>query len=81
MPNVSEPLLMAYGSDDTRVPLVYGERFRDAVRKNNPNVGWVQYDGEQHGWHVLADNVDFLTRVDESLAVNLAAAHPPLASP
>jgi acetyl esterase/lipase len=55
---------------------MYGERFRDAVRKNNPDVEWVQYDGEQHGWQILADNVDFWTRVDEFLELNLFAVLP-----
>jgi dipeptidyl aminopeptidase/acylaminoacyl peptidase len=71
---LKQPLLMAYGTDDHRVPMVHGVKFRDAVRKGNPNVEWVVYRDEGHGWAALKDNVDFWTRVETFLAKNLGEA-------
>jgi dipeptidyl aminopeptidase/acylaminoacyl peptidase len=70
--HIKQPLLMAYGAWDTRVPLVHGERFRDAVKAHNGAVEWVVYDNEGHGWRRLETNVDFWTRVEKFLARNLA---------
>jgi dipeptidyl aminopeptidase/acylaminoacyl peptidase len=68
---LKQPLLIAYGTDDYRVPMVHGLKFRDAVVKGNSNVEWVEYRDEGHGWHALKDNNDFWTRVEKFLAKNL----------
>ncbi|MES3025428.1 MAG: prolyl oligopeptidase family serine peptidase [Pseudomonadota bacterium] len=62
-----QPLLMAYGRDDRRVPLVHGTRFRDAVKAGNPDVEWVVYDEEGHGWGNLKTRLDFWNRVEKFL--------------
>ena len=72
-----QPLLMAAGALDRRVPIQHGEAFRDAVRRTNPNVEWVAYAAEGHGWRELDTNVDFWTRVESLLARNIG----PLAAP
>ena len=69
---LKQPLLMAYGLDDVRVPLIHGTEFRDAVQKQNHDVEWVTYPNEGHGWHMLETNVDFWNRVERFLAKNLA---------
>ena len=69
---LKQPLLMAYGLEDYRVPLIHGEQFRDAVQKQNHDVEWVTYPNEGHGWHMLETNVDFWSRVERFLAKNLA---------
>ena len=38
---IKQPLIMAYGAWDTRVPLVHGERLRDALKPHNEQVEWV----------------------------------------
>ncbi|MEP6876062.1 MAG: alpha/beta fold hydrolase [Burkholderiales bacterium] len=68
---VTQPLLMAYGGIDERVPLDHGTQFRDAVRKTNSQVEWIVYPAEGHGWMLLANNVDFWTRVERFLDKNL----------
>jgi dipeptidyl aminopeptidase/acylaminoacyl peptidase len=68
---IKQPLLMAYGADDVRVPVDHGTSFRDAVAKTNKDVEWVVYPEEGHGWHKLKDNVDWWTRVDKFLARNI----------
>ena len=68
---LKKPLLMAYGTSDKRVPLVHGTKFRDAVTKHNPNVEWVAYDREGHGWRLEKNNVDWWTRVEKFLEQNM----------
>ena len=46
---VTQPLLLAYGDDDLRVPAYHGRKFYDAVRPTNPHVEWVLYKKEGYG--------------------------------
>ncbi len=46
---VTQPLLLAFGGTDRRVPMTHGTRFRDAVRKTNSQVEWIEYADEGHG--------------------------------
>jgi dipeptidyl aminopeptidase/acylaminoacyl peptidase len=71
---LTQPLLMAYGDRDRRVPIVHGTEFRDAVRAVNKHVEWIDYPLEGHGWHIEADNIDFWKRVEKFLQENLAGA-------
>jgi dipeptidyl aminopeptidase/acylaminoacyl peptidase len=64
---IKAPLLMAYGGADRRVPLFHGTRFRDAVKRTNPNVEWIEYPDEGHGWSLPANRIDFWTRVEKFL--------------
>jgi dipeptidyl aminopeptidase/acylaminoacyl peptidase len=69
---IKQPVLMAYGEEDLRVPMPHGTKMRDALKKNgNTNVEWVTYEGEGHGWVLVKNNVDFWTRVENFLAKNL----------
>lgn len=69
---IRQPVLMAYGALDVRVPLINGEKMRDALRGHNKNVEWVVYPDEAHGWRKEANNYDFWARVERFLAKNLA---------
>ncbi|MFZ6862886.1 alpha/beta fold hydrolase [Undibacterium sp. Ji67W] len=69
---IKQPLLMAYGGSDRRVPIKHGESFRDAVTKTNKQVEWIQYVDEGHGWHLVKNRVDFWSRVEKFLEKNLA---------
>ena len=64
---IKQPLLLAYGTEDRRVPLVHGTRFRNAVSVNNPDVEWVEYNGEGHGWRLVKTRLDFWGRVERFL--------------
>jgi len=68
---VTQPLLMAYGGIDRRVPIEHGTKFRDAVQKTNKKVEWITYADEGHGWLLPANNIDFWTRVEQFLDTNL----------
>lgn len=69
---IKQPVLMAYGGLDQRVPIINGERMRDALKPHNPNVEWVVYGDEGHNFLKLENNLDFLTRVEKFLAANLS---------
>jgi dipeptidyl aminopeptidase/acylaminoacyl peptidase len=69
---ITQPVLMAYGEWDQRVPQVHGEKMRDALKPHNPNVEWVVYEKEGHGWSKVETRLDFWGRVEKFLARNLA---------
>jgi dipeptidyl aminopeptidase/acylaminoacyl peptidase len=71
---VTQPLLMAYGGVDHRVPIEHGIQFRNAVRKTNKQVEWIDYAEEGHGWLLPANSIDFWTRVEQFLDKKLKNA-------
>jgi dipeptidyl aminopeptidase/acylaminoacyl peptidase len=68
---IKQPLLMAYGAQDVRVPIQHGIDFRNEVEKYNKDVEWIVYASERHGWRELKNNVDWWTRVEKFLARNI----------
>jgi dipeptidyl aminopeptidase/acylaminoacyl peptidase len=68
---IKQPLLLAYGAQDRRVPIDHGKAFRDAVSATNNQVEWVVYPDEGHGLFLTKDRVDFYTRVEKFLARNI----------
>ena len=65
---IRQPLLLAYGGLDERVPEEHGTRFRDAVKPTNHDVEWIFYPEEGHGWYARKTNRDFWGRVERFLA-------------
>ena len=77
---IKQPLLLAYGGADMRVPLPHGTKFYKAVKQTNPNVEWVEYDEEGHGWALPKNRIDFWGRVEKFLDKNIGSqAAPPVA--
>jgi dipeptidyl aminopeptidase/acylaminoacyl peptidase len=70
---IRAPVLMAYGRQDRRVPIVHGERMRDALVAAGSTVEWVAYAEEGHGFMLEANRFDFYGRVAKFLATHLAA--------
>lgn len=70
---IKAPLLLAYGGADVRVPLEHGTRFRDAVKIGNPDVEWVEYAQEGHGWRLEKNRIDFWQRVEKFLGRTIGA--------
>lgn len=64
---IKQPLLLAYGGADVRVPLYHGRKFYDAVKLTNPNVEMVVYEEEGHGWALPKNRIDFWRRVEKFL--------------
>jgi len=69
---IKQPLLLAYGSADRRVPLIHGEAFRKAVQPGNNALEWMVYQDEGHGWRVPANRTDFWNRTAAFLDKHLA---------
>lgn len=70
---ITQPLLLAYGGKDRRVPIVHGEKFRKAVQASNRDVEWLMYDEEGHGWADPASKLDFYNRMARFLDKHTAA--------
>jgi acetyl esterase/lipase len=68
---ITRPLLLAYGGADKRVPAYHGKVFYEAVKRTNPDVEWVLYPNEGHGWALPATRIDFWTRVERFLDRNI----------
>lgn len=71
---IRQPLLLAYGSEDSRVPLVHGKKFYSAVSKTNNQVELIVYEGEGHGWSMPKNRIDFWKRVEKFLGKHLGNA-------
>jgi dipeptidyl aminopeptidase/acylaminoacyl peptidase len=71
---LTQPILLAYGGRDARVPGVHLTAFRDALGKTNKNVEWVFYADEGHGWFYEQNKFDFWTKVENFLDANLKKA-------
>jgi dipeptidyl aminopeptidase/acylaminoacyl peptidase len=70
---LKQPLLMAYGGADMRVPLPHGTRFYQAVKQVNPDVEWIEYTEEGHGWKLPKNRIDFWGRVEKFLDKHIGA--------
>jgi dipeptidyl aminopeptidase/acylaminoacyl peptidase len=68
---ITQPLLMAYGGADRRVPIDHGRALRSALPENNPDVEWIVYPDEGHGWLLEKNRFDFYGRVERFLAKHL----------
>ncbi|WP_332876707.1 alpha/beta hydrolase family protein [Massilia sp. S19_KUP03_FR1] len=71
---ITQPLLMAYGGADRRVPIVHGRRLYSKAKATNARVEWIEYGNEGHGWGLPANRIDFWTRVEKFLDKNIGAA-------
>jgi len=68
---IKQPLLMAYGGADVRVPPVHGEKMRDALKARIRQVEWLEYADEEYGCNTLETTLDFWSRVERLLGRNI----------
>jgi dipeptidyl aminopeptidase/acylaminoacyl peptidase len=71
---LKQPLILAYGGADRRVPYEHGIQLRNALKPHNPNVEYIEYGEEGHGWNKLETNKDFWTRVEAFLNKHIGPA-------
>lgn len=64
---LKQPVILAYGLADVRVPYDHGQKLRDALRPHNKKVEYIEYAGEGHGWRKLETNTDFWSRAEKLL--------------
>jgi dipeptidyl aminopeptidase/acylaminoacyl peptidase len=67
------PLLLAHGEWDARVPMDHAEALLQALRPHNKDLEWVHYKDDAHGWSKPANAIDFWQRVERFLAKHLGA--------
>jgi dipeptidyl aminopeptidase/acylaminoacyl peptidase len=73
---INRPVLLAYGGEDRRVPIIHGISLRKAIAKHNKDIEWIEYPDEGHGWRLEATQVDFWGRVERFLERHLKPAAP-----
>ena len=77
---IKAPVLMAYGSEDIRVPLIHGEKMRDKLLKQGNTVEWMVMTGEGHGWVKETNNIKFgqavMTFIDKYIGAKTATVAP-----
>ena len=61
---IKMPVFMAYGGEDRRVPIIHGERMRDALEKLGKPVEWMVKTEEGHGFTKLDNRVEFYVRLE-----------------
>jgi dipeptidyl aminopeptidase/acylaminoacyl peptidase len=71
--SVKSPVLMIYGGSDRRVPVIHGEKMRDALLKNGASVEWITYGVEAHGFLLANNRYDLYYHVGQFLGKNLPA--------
>ncbi len=64
---LTQPLLLAHGAEDRRVPIEHAKRLRSALSGHNKKVEWVVYADEGHGLLHENNRIDFYKRVDAFL--------------
>jgi dipeptidyl aminopeptidase/acylaminoacyl peptidase len=68
---IKAPLLLVMGAQDRRVPLVHGDRMRDALKAPGNPPQWQVNADEGHGWLKLESRLDFAQRLEAFLARHL----------
>ena len=68
---IKMPVFMAYGGEDRRVPIIHGERMRDALEKLGKPYEWMVKSNEGHGYAQLENRVEFYTRFEAFLKKSL----------
>jgi dipeptidyl aminopeptidase/acylaminoacyl peptidase len=68
---IKVPVLLMMGSEDIRVPLVHGNKMRDAMRGASVPHEYVVYTGEGHGWNKEENVIDSMKRAEAFFAKHL----------
>ena len=58
------------------MPLYHGKQFYAAVREHNPQVEWVVYEEEGHGWSLPKNRNDFWRRAELFLDKHIGKDRP-----
>ncbi len=66
------PVLMAYGTDDWRVPIEQGYRMRSAMKSAGKSFEWLEKQGEGHGFRNPDTVYEYYRKVDDFLGRCLA---------
>ncbi|MYM21062.1 prolyl oligopeptidase family serine peptidase [Duganella sp. FT135W] len=73
---IKQPVLLAYGKDDSRVPFSDGRKFYEALSATNSNVEWREYTPSVEDWKTQGNRIDLWRRIEAFLAKNIGATTP-----
>ena len=68
---ISAPVLLAFGSDDVRVPVIHGQKFKSALDEYHKPYEWVVYTAEGHGFNKRENRIDYYKRIEAFLDKNM----------
>jgi len=68
---ITQPVLLAYGKEDRRVPYGEGRKFYDTLAAANPKVVWLEYTPSAESWKTQSNRIDLWKHIEAFLARNL----------
>jgi dipeptidyl aminopeptidase/acylaminoacyl peptidase len=71
--SIRAPVLMAYGSEDRRVPIDHGTRMKSALDRSGKKYQWMVGEGEGHGFLDMKNKVMFYSAMERFLRENIGA--------
>lgn len=74
---IKAPVLLIYGTDDSRVPLEHGTGMRDALKSAGATYEWKTYTGEGHGIWGGSNRIDLMKRVGDFVSRQLGLSATP----
>lgn len=73
---ITQPVLLAYGKDDSRVPFSAGRKFYQALSATNSRVEWLEYTPSVEDWKTQGNRIDLWRHIEAFLARNIGATTP-----
>jgi len=70
---IKQPLLLAHGALDRRVPIEQAQAMRAALEANHAPLTWLYYPEEGHGFYFQKDRFDYYRKVEAFLGANIGA--------
>jgi dipeptidyl aminopeptidase/acylaminoacyl peptidase len=68
---ITQPVLLVYGKEDARVPLIEGRKFRDALAATNQQVEWLEYTPTVEDWKTQANRIDLWRHIEAFLSKHI----------
>ena len=75
---IQAPLLLVHGERDQRVPIVHGEKMRDAMKARHKDVTWLTFPHEGHGIVYADDLTDMYEAMFSLFKRTIGKGEPPL---
>lgn len=73
---IKQPVLLAYGKEDGRVPFSDGRKFYQALSATNPQAEWLEYTPSVEDWKTQGNRIDLWRRIEAFLGKHIGAATP-----
>jgi dipeptidyl aminopeptidase/acylaminoacyl peptidase len=73
---ITQPVLLAYGKEDERVPFKDGRKFYTTLAATNPKVEWLEYTPGVEDWKTQGNRIDLWRRIEAFLNQHIGRAAP-----